>query len=940
MKKLLLLFIVFFSASPAFCQAKYWQQKTDYSIAVTLNDADNSLTGYEQINYLNNSPDTLHFIWIHLWPNAYKNDRTAFSDQLLQNGRTDFYFSAENKRGYINRLSFKVDNTNAVTEDHPQHQDIVKLLLPSPLAPGGSLKIETPFHVKLPYNFSRGGHVLQSYQITQWYPKPAVYDKNGWHEMPYLDQGEFYSEFGKFDVKITLPDNYVVAATGDLQDAKEKEWLKEKSFYRTSAAPKVAGKKIGTKEKTPAVTASSPQTKTLHYIQNNVHDFAWFADKDFLVKTDTMKLTSGSVIDLYAFVLPNDNDVWKNSISFIKRSVLSKSAWIGEYPYNVISVVDNAAMNGGGMEYPTITLLSSGGNEAALEAVINHEVGHNWFYGILATNERRYPWMDEGINSYYDKRYDASFADPSNKTILQKNKFLQKRVPRYPEENLLATVIKIKKDQPINTTSENFSAENYGLIAYEKAGEWLKLLENTLGKETFDKVMQAYYDQWKFKHPQPEDLKAIAEQVSRRSLDELFKELDTKGPLVKENEKQLKFTSFFNLKETGKYNYISALPALGYNFYDKLMIGAVIHNYNLPPTAFQFVAAPLYATGTKTLNGIGRMEYNWFPGSKGAKLTASVSGEKFTGDSFKDGAGKDNAQSFSKITPSLKYNFANSSPLSRAKKYIQFKTFLISETGLAFTHDNTTNTDVISYPKIHSYVKRLSLGVENTRVLYPYNAVLQADQGDGFVRIDLTADYFFNYESKGGLDVRLFAGKFIYTGDAGILNQFKTDRYQLNMTGPKGDEDYAYSNYFFGRNEFEGLGSKQIMKRDGFFKVRTDLLSNKIGKTDDWLTAVNLVSDIPIGTDLPRLPLKFQLFADIGTYAEAWQANATSGRLLYDAGIQLNLFRSLITIYAPLVYSKVYKDYSKSVFPKNRFANMISFSIDLQQLKLQQLLHL
>jgi hypothetical protein len=186
-------------------QNAYWQQQTDFVIDVTLNDVEHSLEGFEKITYTNNSPDTLHFIWFHLWPNAYKNDKTAFSEQLLINDRTDFYFSGKEKRGYINRLDFKINGVTAKTEDHPQHIDIVKLILPKPLAPGEQVLIATPFHVKLPYLYSRSGHVGQSYQVAQWYPKPAVYDQKGWHPIPYLDQGEFYSEFGNFDVRITVP---------------------------------------------------------------------------------------------------------------------------------------------------------------------------------------------------------------------------------------------------------------------------------------------------------------------------------------------------------------------------------------------------------------------------------------------------------------------------------------------------------------------------------------------------------------------------------------------------------------------------------------------------------------------------------------------------------------------------------------------------------------
>ncbi|MDP9230549.1 MAG: hypothetical protein M3O67_07745, partial [Bacteroidota bacterium] len=246
---------------------QYWQQQVNYTIDVTLNDKENTLDGFERIEYFNNSPDTLKFIWFHVWPNAYKNDKTAYSDQQLENGNTKFYFSKKEDRGYINRLDFKVNNTTAAVLDHPEHIDIVKLILPTPLAPGQKTIIATAFHVKLPYNFSRGGHEGQSYQATQWYPKPAVYDKEGWHPLPYLDQGEFYSEFGNFDVRISLPQNYVVAATGDLQDEEEKQWLlKRNNFSWEPVKEKTKLKGGAVKTITQKSPPSSAETKTLHYI--------------------------------------------------------------------------------------------------------------------------------------------------------------------------------------------------------------------------------------------------------------------------------------------------------------------------------------------------------------------------------------------------------------------------------------------------------------------------------------------------------------------------------------------------------------------------------------------------------------------------------------------------------------------------------------------------
>ena len=900
LKKTLLIILFLFIYCCTFSQSHpYWQQQVNYKIAVTLNDSSNTLDGFERMEYYNHSPDTLYYIWIHLWPNAYKNDRTAFSDQLLENGRKDFYFSSEEQRGYINRLEFKVDKTVALTEDHPKHQDIIKVFLPKPLHPGDSINIETPFHIKLPYNFSRGGYINKSYQVTQWYPKPAVYDKYGWHEMPYLDQGEFYSEFGEYDVQITIPKKYVVAATGILKD-----------------------------------TIDNDVIKTLHYQQNNVHDFAWFADKDFEILHDTMQV-SGRKIDVNAYYHQGNSEAWKNSIDFIKQSLRTKNLWIGEYPYDIVSVVEKPGAGEGGMEYPTITLINATNNEQMLDEVINHEVGHNWFYGVLATNERQHPWMDEGMNTYYDRRYMSS----RYKNTVERKAFIPNRTSDL-EDAVLESLINVQKDQPIETSSEIFSAMGYNLVVYIKTAQWMKLLEKDVTTPVFDKIMQEYYSQWKFKHPYPLDFKNVAEQVSGKNMDSLFSLLNKTGSLPERLKKNLKIVPFYSLKDTYKHHYIFVSPAIGYNFYDKLMIGGLIHNYALPESHFHFLVAPLYGTASKKWNGIGRLSYTFHPGNKGQNLSVELDASRFTVDQFTDSTSTKNYLSYHKIVPTIKYVFSNKDPRSSFVKYIQWKTFFINETGVTFNRDTIQQLDIINYPQQSRYINQLRLGIENNRALYPYSGMLQAEQGKHFIKLNLLGNYFFNYKKGGGLKFRFFAGKFIYSTEKTFVTQYETDRYHLNMSGPKGYEDYTYSNYFVGRNEFEGLSNQQIMIRDGAFKVRTDLLSDKTGKTDDWLSSANFTTTIPKQINpLELLPIKIplKLFLDIGTYAEAWKINGGNNRFLYDAGFQVSLLKDVLNIYFPVLYSKVYKDYFKSTIPDKRFVKNISFSIDIQNISLRKL---
>ena len=298
-------------------QAQYFQQDVAYNIRVELDDKNHILRGDEEVVYTNNSRDTLTFIYFHLWPNAYKNNKTALAKQLIRMGETKLFFATEDERGYIDSVSFALNGKLCLWEYDPEHIDICKIFLENPLLPQASVTISTPFKVKLPSGqISRLGHVGQSYQITQWYPKPAVYDTAGWHQMPYLTQGEFYSEFGSFDVYIDLPNNYVVGATGDLQNLDERKWLEEK----------VEETKVWINERKEnddwaewkdklEFPESSRDRKTLHYHQDRVHDFGWFADKRYHVLFGKVALpASGDSVEVWTMFTNKRASLWQNSI--------------------------------------------------------------------------------------------------------------------------------------------------------------------------------------------------------------------------------------------------------------------------------------------------------------------------------------------------------------------------------------------------------------------------------------------------------------------------------------------------------------------------------------------------------------------------------------------------------------------------------------------------
>jgi hypothetical protein len=305
-QKAILFISLLFVQMQAIAQISYkqaeWQQTVNYKIQVTLDDKNHMLYGFIEMEYINNSPDELKEIYIHLWPNAYKNNKTDFAKQKAEGSKSDFYFAEEKDRGYIDSLDFKIDGVNIIKNRISQQfneNEVADIWLQKPLKSGDSIIITTPFRVKIPGSFSRMGHVKNAYQITQWFPKPAVYDINGWNPMPYLDQGEFYSEFGKFEVSITLPKNYVLAATGVLQNQEEKEFIQDRINNPIDPAKEIV---------------SSDQWKTVTYVQDNIHDFAWFASKTFNIEKSKATLESGKVVETFVFS-PSKKSIMPNTLT-------------------------------------------------------------------------------------------------------------------------------------------------------------------------------------------------------------------------------------------------------------------------------------------------------------------------------------------------------------------------------------------------------------------------------------------------------------------------------------------------------------------------------------------------------------------------------------------------------------------------------------------------
>lgn len=1000
-----------FTSYIVFAQQNYFQQEVNYTIDVTLNDVTHELSAFEKIQYINNSKNALDFIYFHLWANAYKNNETALAKQLLESGETEMYFAKSEDLGYIDSLNFLVNGQSIKWEFDKEHIDICKLFLNKPINPGDTITITTPFHVKLPSaKISRLGHLGQAYAITQWYPKPAVFDRDGWHPMPYLNQGEFYSEFGAYDVKITLPKNYVLAATGDRIDEQEEEqWL----LTKAAETQKMLVDSVNKYSHNNTFPKSSKDYKTIQFKQYRVHDFAWFADKRYHVLKGSITLPhTGNNVDTWAFFTNNEPELWAKSIEYINDATLFYSNMNGDYPYNHVTAVDGTISAGGGMEYPNITIVGESNNAFTLETTIMHEVGHNWFYGILGSNERDYPFMDEGLNSFYEMRYirakypnktlTSLIGRDSTFTFFGLNKFKHKA--EYEFSYFLAARKNV--DQPILTPSQDFTNYNYGGIVYSKSALAFDYLMNYLGKDKFDEAMKFYFEQWKFEHPTPEDLIKTLQYHLNADLhwfvEELLvtnKKLDYKvisykkladhshAILVKNNNKLLGPVSISGIKNgkligtvwyngfkgkrvfefppadidefkidyeefmpdikrknnnirthglfkktdpvkfnfVGKldnpnYTQINYLPILGYNHYNKFMLGCAFYNYSFLQRKTEFTIAPMYAFGSKTPTGFADITRYFTPDNNVLQQITFIGKAKsfaynYVDTKFFNDANSTSIKSFNlnyyKVSATLDFEIKKRNPRSKLTQHIGYTNnnlFIDKQVYSINRIDSSLST--IGFKNKATIINNFYYTLQNTRVINPFAAALNFQHNDQFGKISGELNYSISFKNKNSFDFRLFAGAFVYKANT------LADDYRFRMSGFNGYQDYLFDYNYVGRNETNGVGFAQMVEKDGAFKVWTPL-----GQTSKWLIALNIKSP-----KVGKLPLR--LYADIG--ASEFNESLYKDRILYNAGVNVTIWKNIIDIYIPVVYSS---DIKTALEANNKsFFDTIRFTLNLHNL--------
>jgi hypothetical protein len=460
----------------------YWQQHVDYKMDVDINTEDFTYTGSQELSYTNNSPETIDRVYYHLFLNAFQPDSEmdvrsrTISDPDRRVGSRIQKLTKE-EQGHLHVMNMTQDGSVL----RPMEEGTILVVpLAKPLAPGSTTKFVLDFEGQVPLQVRRSGRDNAediALSMTQWYPKMAEFDKYGWNTSPYIAR-EFHGVWGNFDVKLTLDKDYTVGGTGYLQNPTE-------IGHGYDVAN--SGPKPGDNGKL-----------TWHFKAPMVHDFAWGADPDFV--HDVYDGANGVKLHFLYKNDPSIKENWKKLQPITNEFLKYFNEHVGDYPYKQYSVIQGGD---GGMEYAMCTLITGRRQFGSLAGVTAHEFAHSWFNHVLATNESKDEWMDEGFTTYI--------------STLAMNEIFKENTEN-PHDRSYGSYIFLANsglEQPATTHADRYDSNRaYGIIAYSKGAVFLAQLGYIVGEEKRDEIIKEYYNTWKFKHPDPNDFKRVAERVS------------------------------------------------------------------------------------------------------------------------------------------------------------------------------------------------------------------------------------------------------------------------------------------------------------------------------------------------------------------------------------------------------------------------------------------
>ncbi len=470
--------------------SSYWQQHVDYTMDVQMDVKTFQYTGTQKLVYTNNSPDVLNRVYYHLYFNAFQPGSEmdirlrSIKDpdgRMMANGKSRIASLSDSEMGYLHVQSLSQDG-QAVS--FKEEGTILVVDLAEPIPSGGKTTLNMEFKGQVPLQIRRSGRNSNegvALSMSQWYPKLSEYDFEGWHANSYIAR-EFHGVWGDFDVRLTLDRDYVVGGSGYLQNPQE-----------IGHGYETPGTKVKTKGK----------TLTWHFKAPNVHDFMWAADPDYI--HDTLQMENGPTLHFYYKNESEIIDNWKNLQSKTADAMEFFSKNIGKYPYDQYSVVQGGD---GGMEYAMSTLITGKRSFGSLVGVMVHEMAHSWFQHVLATNESKHEWMDEGFTSFISSLCMNEIMEEG-----KANPFEGSYKGYYA---LVNSGMELPQGTHADRYTTNFA---YGIAAYSKGSIFLSQLGYVIGQDKLMETIRRYYEEFKFKHPVPNDVKRTAEKVSGMELE-------------------------------------------------------------------------------------------------------------------------------------------------------------------------------------------------------------------------------------------------------------------------------------------------------------------------------------------------------------------------------------------------------------------------------------
>ncbi|MBK9981684.1 MAG: M1 family metallopeptidase [Saprospiraceae bacterium] len=895
-------------------------QRPIYKITATLNSfGTDTMRGTIDITWTNRSNAPLDKLGIHLWPNAYSDRNSTLSKQMVEQGHFDLLHARDEDLGGLYDLAFTSASglPQKLTLDE-NNIDIGWINLNTPLNPHATIHLSSAYTLIIPKSFSRLGRTGDAYQLTQWYPHIAVYDDQGWHMMPYLDQGEYYNDFADYEVSITVPQRYKVAATGVLQSSEQKGDLIQWNFKAS-----------------------------------NVIDFAFFASPTFRHETLKVNVGAEEPVELNIYTDAWNTQDWKSAVLYGERALKFYSDWLGPYPYPQMSVVDAPFSKGGFMEYPMVAQIGATVDAAELDRVIAHEIGHTWLYGILASDERTHPWLDEGFNSFMEEQYMKAYYKDADESVFPT--IIRDR-HSMPDNVALKHAIRFNGDlQPSNTPPEHQKSDQYLLSAYLLPEEGLDMMLSMVGEEKMKMMFRQYFQDRKFTHVAPADIKASFEKICNCDLTWFFdgwanhahevdyrlKKFDSKlnnvtienhgtstiPVLVSGYEGHEKVTQNWidgfagkkvihldkNVDEVRLYdglmgvnknwqanskprnfkpsltlfpkisNYfnpeINVTPVLGNNIADGFMTGLALTSGLFPQHHLKWFVMPMYGYDSQKIRYYGEGRYitdlksNLFD-----KLLISVAASSFgynldTSYQFID--------HFLRVSPSVGLKLNTTLDQPHLTRWIKYRYVDITQ---YYGKSNINNT--YSRQQRHYGIHELAYQMSSDVSIMPYKAVANIQAGNGFVRLNVNYhQHFLGKDKMHGLWVHGFGGWLPY-----FNNSFATTAFSFNGIPSSGtaEKDYMFDEWLSGRNETGGLSGHQLFMRDAELKTLAT-----VGISEKWMLA---------GGVSTALPLKYlHVYMDGTLYHSGVEQKPVFS---YTGGLAVILWKDVFEVYVPILESR------------------------------------